>query len=55
MIPVFVDGCLAITDQADASLHEGPDIEMVALSSSQYRTIDETKVSGNEQIQRRRL
>lgn len=33
MIPVFVDGRLAITDQADAGLHEGADIEMVALSS----------------------
>lgn len=33
MIPVFVDWRLAITDQADAGLHEGADIEMVALSS----------------------
>ena len=33
MVPVFVDGRLTITDQADAGLHEGADIEMVALSS----------------------
>lgn len=31
MIPVFVDGSLTITDQADAGLHERADIEMVAL------------------------